>query len=86
MEFVGNQVTHLVAEIDKQHCFREADESHKHLQREGWGGWCGGGSGCVGVWGGRGGDQKGTEILQEKDQRKAKLRHLSREIEERRQR
>lgn len=35
--------------------------------------------------GGGGGVQKGTEIIQEKDQRKAKLRSHSSEIEERRQ-
>lgn len=27
-------VTHLVAEIQEQHCLWKADESHKHLQRE----------------------------------------------------
>lgn len=38
-----------------------------------------------GVGGGGGGVQKGTEIIQEKDQRKAKLRSHSSEIEECRQ-
>lgn len=37
LAFVGHQVTHLVAEIDKQHCFWKADKSHKHLQRKGGG-------------------------------------------------